>query len=704
MEKAKGMVPEKNIPDDVSIPLPEADADSPGTASMKETHRCRHNSFNEHASSSPSDKIACLNWTSGRSQTNDTIEDWTSRAVSVFEWILVGCSVAGLLVSFIRHLNPLMWRWCVLVLVIVCGRHFMEWMMMRVKDSLVKRIFKFLKGNAHYSYYIYGLGKSVGVFLWFALILLTWYLLLDTSRMLKNWSSDEIWNFIRSNLITLVIVGALWVVKTFLVNKLSSSFQVTRYFDWIRNSLINQHILEVFEGSTMTVQNLINELEIGEKNQGVICRLLNMDPEEVAAWTMVELINMIRPNKLSSITKELENLIDDEDFMAKLEYEGKVPELDTAADPIFSKMNPPSGERTICKNDLIRLCSSGEKEAAEKEAAEKEAAKKEAAKKEAAAMIQQINGQKLVPRYYDYPSENQIKEVSCEALKMWLVHATVERRTLVQSINDMKSAIKELNELFSSVVLILLVVIWSLMVGLLTRDGLVLLLSQIFFFTFIFGSTARNAFEGIIFVFVKHPFDIGDLCLINREEVVVEKINLFTTIFRKKNKDKLCYSNSVLSTMPIINFYRVNTYTRVSLEFTTEWPIERVGGINSLRDRINERLCKDQQKEWFPKCNLVVKELEDEKKAKMVLFVTYRNLNIHKSGVATIWMRHKLIIALNQFLGKLNIKHCKIRPQEVDYMENTAKPQSTEETNQQSNGSKFEASTSELNRDTATVS
>ncbi|GLU10115.1 hypothetical protein SLE2022_269370 [Rubroshorea leprosula] len=138
----------------------------------------------------------------------------------------------------------------------------MGWMMMRVKDSLVKRIFKFFKGNAHYSYYIYGLGNSVGVFMCISL--------------LKIWNQRpiEIRNFIRSNLVTLVIVGALWVVKTFLVNKLSSSFQVTRYFDWLRNSLINQYTLEVFEGSRMTVQNLINELDRGKEDPGVISNFL----------------------------------------------------------------------------------------------------------------------------------------------------------------------------------------------------------------------------------------------------------------------------------------------------------------------------------------------------------------------------------------------------------------------------------------------
>ncbi|GKV13911.1 hypothetical protein SLEP1_g24870 [Rubroshorea leprosula] len=446
----------------------------------------------------------------------------------------------------------------------------------------------------------------------------------------------------------------------------------------------------------MTVQNLINELDRGKEDPGVISRLLNIDPKEVSAWTMEDIIDSIRSNKLSSITEELENLIDDEDFRAKLEYEDKVPELDTVADLIFSKMNPPSDsplpnsnsgsaphEKRINKDNLKRSCSFGEKEAV--------------------AVIQQINGQKLVPRHFHHPSKNQTNKVSCQALKMWLVHATVERRTLVQSINDMKCAIKELNELFSGIVLILLIVIWSLMIGLLTREGLVLILSQLFFLTFMFGNTAKSAFEGIIFVFVKHPFDIGDLCLINREKMVVERINLLTTVFRKNNKDKVLYSNSVLSTIPIRNFYSGNVHTRDSLEFTIKWPTvldEEI--IKSLRRRIKKRLGQDQNKKWFPECDLVVKELEDEQRAKIVLYVTCCNENVHRSGVTMISLRHELIIALNRILRDLKIEHYEIRPQETDRMKNTAKPRSTQKRNQQSNEGKNEESKTELNEETET--
>ncbi|GLT81122.1 hypothetical protein SLA2020_525260 [Shorea laevis] len=117
----------------------------------KETLRCRSNSSTS-ASSPPSNEIACLNWTSSRRQTNP-LKEWTFRAVSVFEWILVGCSVAGLLVSFIFHpckfhvLGSIPWKLCVLVLVIVCGWHFMGWMMMRVKDPWLKGYLSSLSGT-----------------------------------------------------------------------------------------------------------------------------------------------------------------------------------------------------------------------------------------------------------------------------------------------------------------------------------------------------------------------------------------------------------------------------------------------------------------------------------------------------------------------------------------------------------------------------
>ena len=48
---------------------------------------------------------------------------------------------------------------------------------------------------------------------------------------------------------------------------------------------------------------------------------------------------------------------------------------------------------------------------------------------------------------------------------------------------------------------------------------LLFLSSQLLLVVFMFGNTAKTVFEAIIFVFVMHPFDVGDRCVIDGVQV-----------------------------------------------------------------------------------------------------------------------------------------------------------------------------------------
>lgn len=51
---------------------------------------------------------------------------------------------------------------------------------------------------------------------------------------------------------------------------------------------------------------------------------------------------------------------------------------------------------------------------------------------------------------------------------------------------------------------------------------------------FIFGDSVRTIFNSALFVFVTHPYDVGDRCIVGAgpETMFVHKINFFTTVFR----------------------------------------------------------------------------------------------------------------------------------------------------------------------------
>lgn len=48
---------------------------------------------------------------------------------------------------------------------------------------------------------------------------------------------------------------------------------------------------------------------------------------------------------------------------------------------------------------------------------------------------------------------------------------------------------------------------------------------------FVFGNMAKTLFEAIVFIFVMHPFDVGDRIEIDGNQMVVEEMNILTTVF-----------------------------------------------------------------------------------------------------------------------------------------------------------------------------
>lgn len=95
----------------------------------------------------------------------------------------------------------------------------------------------------------------------------------------------------------------------------------------------------------------------------------------------------------------------------------------------------------------------------------------------------------------------------------------LERKSLVHSLNDTKTAVDELNKLVSVLVLVLDIIVCFLLMGFLTTQILVFISSQLLLAAFMFGNTAKTVFEAIIFVFVMHPFDVGDRCVIDGVQV-----------------------------------------------------------------------------------------------------------------------------------------------------------------------------------------
>ncbi|KAB1209423.1 Mechanosensitive ion channel protein 10 [Morella rubra] len=562
----------------------------------------------------------------------------------LFEWIafvcIMGFFIACLTVHKLQNSaiwGVELWKCGVLVLVIFCGRLVTEWFM-NVLVFLIERNFLLRKKVL---YFVYGLQKSVQIFFWLGLILLAWGLLFNWGVEISK-ETSRVLDYITRTLAACLIGAAIWLAKNLSVKLLAISFQCTRFFDRIQESIFHQYVLRTLSGPPLmemaekagssasaghlSFTNLKKGKDEGKGGKEEVIdvdKLKKMKQEKVSAWTMKGLINVIRSSGLSTISNTLQSVDDDEgeqkDEEITSEWEAKA-----AAYRVFHNVAKP-GSKYIDEEDLLRFMKKEEVD-------------------------------NVLPLIQGAAETGKIKR---KALKTWLVNVYLERKSLVHSLNDTKTAVDELNKLVSVIVVVLTLIVWLLLMGFLTTQILLLISSQLLLVAFMFGNTAKTVFEAIIFVFVMHPFDVGDRCVVDGVQMVVEEMNILSTVFLKYDNEKIFYPNSVLATKPISNFYRspeMGDSVEFAIDISTS--IETIG---ALKARIKAYL-ESKPQHWRAGHSMVVKEIEDVNKMKMDLYVTH-TINFQNSGDRNS-RRSDLVLELKKFLEELDIKY-HLLPQEV---------------------------------------
>ncbi|GMY36385.1 mechanosensitive ion channel protein 10-like [Fagus crenata] len=520
------------------------------------------------------------------------------------EWIAFVCILGFLIASLFVHklqntviwgLKP--WKWVVLVLVIFSGRLVTEWFI----NFLVFLIEMNFLLKKKVLYFVYGLKRSVQVFIWLGLVLLAWGLLF-VGRVKRSKRASQVLNYITRVLAGCLIGVGIWLVK----NLLESIFH-----QYVFRTLSGPPLMEMVEkvGSTastghLSLRNLKEKAE-AKKEVVDVDKLKKMKQEKISAWTMKGLINVIRSSGLSTISNSLDNF-DDDDGEQKDEEITSEWQAKAAAYGMFNNVAKP-GSKYIDEKDFLRFMKKEEVD-------------------------------NVLPLFEGAVETGKIKRKS---LKNWLVNVYLERKSLAHSLNDTKTAIEELNRLVSMIVLLVDIIVCLLLMGFLTTQILVFISSQLLLVVFLFGNTAKTVFEAIIFVFVMHPFDVGDRCVVDGVQ-------------------KIFYPNLVLSTKPISNFYRSPEMSD-SIEFLVDVSTS-IESIKALKARIKTYYLEIKPLHWRPGHNVVVKEIENVNKMKMALIVTH-TINFQNYEDRNSW-RSELILELKKIFEELGIKY-QLLPQEV---------------------------------------
>ncbi|GAA0169548.1 hypothetical protein Leryth_003603 [Lithospermum erythrorhizon] len=567
--------------------------------------------------------------------------------------LIVGGFVCTLVIKVARNYSIYdlkLWKWELMVLVLICGRLVSGWGI-RILVFFIERNFLLRK---RVLYFVYGLRNAVQNCVWLTLMLVAWQCIFH--KRVEKLTDMKVLHYVTRFWICLLVGTFIWLLKTLLVKVLAMSFHVSTFFDRIQESLFNQYVIETLSGPPLVEiqeeqeeeERIMAEVQkfqiagaklpadlkanvlpkmIGtprtpwkspmgknakspvfsrimskreQDESGItIDHLYRLNQKNISAWNMKRLMNIVRLGVLSNLDEQLHESADEDELAVQITSEKQAK---SAAKNIFLNVAKP-GSKFIFIEDLMRFLREDE----------------------ALKTIRLFDG-----------VEN--KGISKQTLKNWVVNVFRERRALALSLNDTKTAVNKLHQMLNAAVAIIVIVISLLILKVTTTEFFIFLSSQVLLVVFIFGNTCKTTFEAIIFLFVMHPYDVGDRVDIDEVQMVVEEMNILTTVFLRYDNQKIIYPNSVLATKPISNYYRSpDMGDAIDFCIHISTPTEKIA---KMKERITSYVDSNSD-HWYPAPMIVMRDVEDMNRIKWSVWLSH-TINFQDMGER--WVRRAILV------------------------------------------------------------
>lgn len=155
-------------------------------------------------------------------------------------------------------------------------------------------------------------------------------------------------------------------------------------------------------------------------------------------------------------------------------------------------------------------------------------------------------------------------DVSMEELEAFVDEIHREKKAIAASVKDLDSVITKLDRVFFVIIFIISVIVFVSIISASTAAALASAGTVVLGLAWVLQATAQEFLQSIIFVFVKHPFDVGDRVTIygntgttlQGDDYYVTEISLLYTEFKKMQGHIVQAPNSLLNTLFILNHRR----------------------------------------------------------------------------------------------------------------------------------------------------
>ena len=250
-------------------------------------------------------------------------------------------------------------------------------------------------------------------------------------------------------------------------------------------------------------------------------------------------------------------------------------------------------------------------------------------------------------------------DISMEELEAVCVEIGRERKSIMASLKDLDSVVSKLDSVFMFVVFVITVLVLISLIstsaaGVLTSAG-----STVLALSWLFSATAQEFLQSVIFVFVKHPFDVGDRVsvygntgsLMRGDDYFVKEISLLYTEFKKMEGHIVQAPNSYLNTLFILNQRRSGGLAEavtITIKFGTT-----LDQIDGMRMKLLE-FVQSEKREYQGKILTELRDITEVHSINLNVIFFYKS-NWQNEGLR-LARRNKFICALMVTMQELGIE------------------------------------------------
>ncbi|CAG8565165.1 8748_t:CDS:10 [Ambispora leptoticha] len=242
-------------------------------------------------------------------------------------------------------------------------------------------------------------------------------------------------------------------------------------------------------------------------------------------------------------------------------------------------------------------------------------------------------------------------DVSKEEILIVCVETYKERKAIAASMRDLDNAVGKLDSILMVVIYFVIILLFVAFLDVSFQTYIATAGSILLALSFMVGSSAQALFECIIFLFVKHPFDVGDRIEIEEQGYIVKEMSLLSTVLTQDDGKIVQAANNLLAQKLIQNIRRsghMRDEVLIEVDFYTS--LEQ---IEALRERMVTYL-EGEDRDFYPTLELTVEKMPKCRQLVIKISVEHKS-NWQDEGV-TCRRKNKFMCQLKNLIIDLDIQ------------------------------------------------